>query len=64
MSYFVDHMKKKVHQKLHAGDRCGFLDTPVKFREFTDVNEYIEDLERVQGFQKCQHCQSAQIVSE
>ena len=63
MHYFVDHKKKKIHQRQFAGDRCGFIETPVEKREFTDRAEYIEQLEEKDSYEFCPYCQTAQIIS-
>ncbi|TWT16023.1 hypothetical protein [Planomicrobium sp. CPCC 101079] len=62
MNYFVDHKKKRIHQKLYAGDRCGFTETPVEKREFTDSIDYIERLVTHKLYVKCAHCRSIQTV--
>ncbi|WP_142826852.1 hypothetical protein [Planococcus soli] len=63
MHYFVDHKKKKIHQRQFAGDRCGFVETPVEKREFTNQADYIEQLESKDLYEFCPHCQQAQIIS-
>ncbi|MGH2316627.1 hypothetical protein ACRC6Q_02610 [Planococcus sp. SE5232] len=63
MHYFVDHKKKKIHQRQFAGDRCGFVETPVEKREFTDRADYIEQLEEEDSYEFCPHCQTAQTIS-
>lgn len=63
MYYFVDHKKKKIHQRLFAGDRCGFVETPVEKREFTDRADYIEQLKKKNSYEFCPHCQQVQIIS-
>lgn len=63
MHYFVDHKKKKIHQRQFAGDRCGFVETPVEKREFTDRADYIEQLEKKDSYEFCSHCQQVQIIS-
>ncbi|TWT06691.1 hypothetical protein FQV26_02450 [Planococcus sp. CPCC 101016] len=63
MHYFVDHKKKRIHQRQFAGDRCGFVETPVEKREFTDRAEYIEQLEERDSYEFCPHCQTAQMIS-
>ncbi|MGK7376766.1 hypothetical protein ACSFXN_02920 [Planococcus sp. 1R117A] len=45
MQYFIDHKRKQIHQRQYAGDRCGFTETPVEKREFTNSFSYIEQLE-------------------
>lgn len=62
MRYFVDHKKKRIHQKLYAGDRCGFTETPVEKREFTESSAYIEKLVAQKLYVKCEHCRSIQTV--
>lgn len=61
ITYFVDHKNKKIHSQRYAGDKCGFLDTPVKEREFTDSEEYIIKLESEKGFYFCSHCKGASL---
>lgn len=63
MFYFIDHKKRKIHQRQFAGDRCGFVETPVEKREFTDQAEYIEQLEQQGSYEFCPHCQSVQIIN-
>lgn len=60
MGYFVDHRTKQIHHSQFAGDRCGFLQTPVKEREFTDDSGYIEGLADQKEYKVCPHCQTAQ----
>lgn len=62
MTYFVDHKNKKIHDQRFAGDKCGFLDTPIDKREFTAVEEYIKKLEVKEGFAFCSHCQTPQLI--
>ena len=62
MTYFIDHLKKNIHQRLYAGDTCGFLQTPVKQREFTDSRAYVEQLEERDSYTTCPHCQSVKIL--
>ncbi|MDQ0428017.1 hypothetical protein QOZ98_000843 [Planomicrobium stackebrandtii] len=63
MHYFVDHKKKKIHQRQFAGDRCGFVETPVEKREFTNQADYIKQLEAKDLYEFCPHCQQVQIIS-
>lgn len=62
MQYFVDHKHKRIHQRHDAGDRCGFAETPVEKREFTDSLSYIEGLEENRKYLKCPYCRTVQIV--
>lgn len=62
ITYFVDHKNKKIHDQRFAGDKCGFLDTPVKEREFTTSEDYIIELETTKGFAFCINCQTPQLV--
>ena len=62
MYYFVDHKKRRIHQRQFAGDRCGFVETPVEKREFTDRAEYIKQLEKQDSYEFCPHCQAAQTI--
>lgn len=59
MGYFVDHRTKKIHHSQFAGDSCGFLQTPIDRREFTDKMEYVEGLAEKE-YEYCPHCQTAQ----
>ncbi|MFP3324047.1 hypothetical protein R0K05_13225 [Planococcus sp. SIMBA_160] len=59
MGYFVDHRTKKIHHSQFAGDSCGFLQTPINQREFTDKMEYVESLAEKE-YERCPHCQTAQ----
>ncbi|ANU27244.1 hypothetical protein [Planococcus versutus] len=63
MYYFVDHKKKKIHQRQFAGDRCGFVETPVEKREFTDQVEYVQQLEIKNFYEMCKYCRQAQSIS-
>lgn len=63
MHYFVDHKKKRIHQRQFAGDRCGFVETPVEKREFTDQAEYVEQLGEKDSYEFCPHCQTVQSIS-
>lgn len=62
ITYFVDHKNKKIHDQRFAGDKCGFLDTPIEEREFTAVGEYIKELELKEGFALCSYCQTPQLI--
>lgn len=62
MRYFVDHAKKRIHKRQFVGDRCGFVDTSIDEREFTDSAIYIERLEEQERYEKCQYCKSAQPI--
>ena len=42
MKYLIDHLTKTIHQRGNAGDRCGFLNTPIEKREFTNSESYRE----------------------
>ncbi|MDN7241564.1 hypothetical protein QWY14_07155 [Planococcus sp. N028] len=64
MNYFVDHQKKRIHKKQYAGDRCGFVGTPTDKREFIDCEEYVEQLEKQEAYEKCPFCQSLQLSVE
>lgn len=63
MDYFIDHEKKKIHRKRYAGDRCGFVRTPIEKREFTDSSSYVDSLLAGQAYSECPHCQSAQFLN-
>lgn len=58
MPFFIDHINKSIHQRQFAGDACGFLETPVEKREFTDSLAYIERLEKQESYTVCMHCQA------
>lgn len=62
MQFFVDHKYRRIHKRQFAGDRCGFVETPVNEREFTNSGNYIEKLESEKSYEVCPHCQSAQTV--
>lgn len=62
MQFFVDHKYRRIHQRQFAGDRCGFVETPVKEREFTDSEEYILQLESQDRYEVCLHCQTVPTV--
>lgn len=62
MGYFVDHRTKRIHHSQFAGDSCGFLQTPVEEREFTEEKEYVESLADKEQYKHCPHCQTAQTT--
>lgn len=62
MQFFIDHKYRKIHQRQFAGDRCGFVETPVEKREFTDSQDYIVKLENHERYKVCPYCQSASTV--
>ncbi|MBZ5200055.1 hypothetical protein HU147_02395 [Planomicrobium chinense] len=62
MQYFIDHKRKRIHQRQYAGDRCGFMKTPVEKREFTDSLAYIGRLQEESEYLKCPHCRTAQMA--
>ncbi|WKA59294.1 hypothetical protein QWY16_03835 [Planococcus shenhongbingii] len=64
MTYFVDHLKKRIHRRQFAGDACGFLSTPIGKREFTDSHTYILQLEEKDAYSECLNCQSFQVLAE
>lgn len=61
MQFFIDHKYKKIHQRMLAGDKCGFVETPIDKREFTDSEDYIKSLENEKTYELCEHCQTVQI---
>lgn len=63
MGYFIDHEQKKIHRKLFAGDQCGFTETPIEQREFTDSSSYVNNLLAGQTYSECPHCQSPQFLN-
>lgn len=62
MQFFVDHKYRRIHKRQFAGDRCGFVETPIEKREFTDSEIYIIQLESQDLYEVCPHCQSAPTV--
>lgn len=64
MQYFIDHKKKRVHQKQYAGDRCEFMDTPAEDREFSGAETYVEWLVAEKLYLICPHCRSLQIFTD
>ncbi|WP_203335065.1 hypothetical protein [Planococcus beigongshangi] len=64
MTYFIDHITKKIHRQRFAGDLCGFLTTPIEKREFTASQDYIKRLEENDVFTICPYCQSVQLLTE
>lgn len=60
--YFIDHKNKKIHHQQFAGDKCGFLGTPVSEREFTSSDSYVEALEKSDGYNFCTYCKTPQLV--
>ena len=63
MAYFIDHNRKRIHWKGFAGDKCGFIDTPVDQREFTDSPDYIDELLSDGAYKRCPHCRSVQMLT-
>ncbi|WP_203332922.1 hypothetical protein [Planococcus beigongshangi] len=59
MKYFVDHLRKSIHSQQFAGDSCGFIDTPVTYREFTNCPAYIKGLIEEKAYSRCTECVSA-----
>lgn len=59
MKYFVDHLRKSIHSQKFAGDSCGFINTPVSHREFTNCPGYVKGLIEDQGYSRCINCVSA-----
>ncbi|MGI2328000.1 hypothetical protein [Planococcus sp. YIM B11945] len=64
LQFFIDHKKKKIHQRQYAGDRCGFVETPVDRREFTNSVAYIERLEMHSEYLVCPYCRSLQVLTD
>ncbi|TWT13254.1 hypothetical protein FQV28_02940 [Planomicrobium sp. CPCC 101079] len=58
MTFFIDHNKKSIHLQKFAGDRCGFIGTPVSEREFTNCPKYVERLKRESRYNRCPYCTS------
>lgn len=58
MKYFIDHLQKKIHLRQFAGDRCGFTETPVEQREFSDAEDYVAQLVAEESYTICTHCHS------
>ncbi|MDN7246207.1 hypothetical protein QWY16_03410 [Planococcus shenhongbingii] len=63
MKYLIDHATKTIHQRVFAGDRCGFTTTPIEKREFKDCLAYIESLQTQKGYTICPHCTSVQQLA-
>lgn len=61
MQFFIDHKYKKIHQRIYAGDKCGFVKTPIDKREFTDAEDYVKSLEDDRRYELCEYCQTVQI---
>ena len=59
MKYFIDHLRKSIHSQKFAGDSCGFITTPVNYREFTNCPAYVKRLVEEDKYTKCPHCISA-----
>lgn len=59
MKFFIDHMRKSIHSQRYAGDSCGFITTPITYREFTDCPAYVKQLIAEQEYSRCTHCVSA-----
>ena len=64
MKYLIDHLTKTIHQRGNAGDRCGFLHTPIEKREFTNSESYIESLQTEKGYTRCPYCKTIQILTD
>ncbi|MDN7245318.1 hypothetical protein QWY16_18305 [Planococcus shenhongbingii] len=62
MKYFIDHNKKSIHQQKFAGDRCGFVGTPITSREFTNCPNYVKQLIQEKNYKDCSHCVSVQTT--
>jgi len=62
VTYFIDHLKKIIHRRQYAGDDCGFLQTPVEKREFTDSLAYVKQLEEQELYTRCPHCQFVKML--
>jgi hypothetical protein len=63
VKYLIDHATKTIHQRVYAGDRCGFITTPIEKREFKDCIAYIESLQTQQGYTICPHCTTVQLMA-
>lgn len=59
MKYFIDHLRKSIHSQKFAGDSCGFISTPITYREFTNCPAYVKRLMKEKEYEKCPHCVSA-----
>ncbi|WP_081986906.1 hypothetical protein [Planococcus sp. CAU13] len=59
MKFFIDHLRKSIHFQRFAGDSCGFISTPVAYREFTNCPVYVKRLITEQDYSKCTHCVTA-----
>ncbi|WP_195913986.1 hypothetical protein [Planomicrobium sp. YIM 101495] len=58
MKYFIDHLEKRIHLRQFAGDACGFIDTPIEKREFSDEEDYFTQLVVEESYTICAHCRS------
>lgn len=56
MKYFIDHKEKRIHLRQFVGDSCGFIDTPVSQREFSDEEDYVERLISSEAYFVCEQC--------
>lgn len=59
MKYFIDHKSKRIHSQQFAGDSCGFVSTPITYREFTNCPAYVKQLIEDKNYVKCPYCVSA-----
>lgn len=59
MKYFIDHKSKSIHSQQFAGDSCGFVFTPIVYREFTNSPIYVKKLIEEKDYKKCTYCVSA-----
>ncbi|MGI2328252.1 hypothetical protein [Planococcus sp. YIM B11945] len=62
MMYFIDHNKKSIHLQKFAGDRCGFIGTPVKKREFTNCPIYVVRQIKEKEYNRCSQCATVQVT--
>ncbi|WKA57046.1 hypothetical protein QWY16_11055 [Planococcus shenhongbingii] len=63
LKYLIDHVTKTIHQRDYAGDRYGFLNTPIDKREFIGDGAYIELLKTEKGYKVCNSCQTFQLLT-
>lgn len=59
MKFFIDHLTKSIHSQRFAGDSCGFISTPISYREFTNCPVYVKQLIAEQDYPQDLHCVTA-----
>ncbi|WP_165967227.1 hypothetical protein [Jeotgalibacillus sp. S-D1] len=58
MNYLIDHETESIHRTTFAGDQCGFHNSSMDKREFTQSLSYVEKLLTEHHYKKCVFCGS------